>query len=168
MGRLELNSNAEDLKQILTDELELYQNLLITANRKKKFLLERFSIEFKKIVSEEEALIQQLLNLEDKRLECLKLIIGSEAQISLDNAIEAISEANLKSDLWLVGTKLKDVANEVKAVNAENQRLLEQALEITRHTINLITRVPSDGTYGPSGKERPQNRVSVGIIDRKA
>ena len=157
---------VEELKAILGEELVIYQKLLSFARDKKKLLLERFSTDLQTIVTQEEHLVQRLIDLEQLRRDLVSKIAGS-SDANLDAAVEKISEADSKSDLWLLGNQLRDVMAEIKAINDENQKLLEQALELTQYSIKLITRVPDDITYGPGGKQSPKRPGSV-LIDRKA
>lgn len=157
---------VEELKAILGEELVIYQKLLSFARDKKKLLLERFSTDLQTIVTQEEHLVQRLIDLEQLRRDLVSKIAGS-SDANLDAAVEKISEADSKSDLWLLGNQLRDVMTEIKAINDENQKLLEQALELTQYSIKLITRVPDDITYGPGGKQSPKRPGSV-LIDRKA
>lgn len=157
---------VDQLKSILDQELSIYQKLLSFAREKKKMLLEKFSTDLQTVVTQEELLVQRLIDLEQERREVVAQIAGV-ADATLDNAVEAISEADGKSDLWLVGTQLRDVVSSIKVVNDENQKLLEQALELTQYSIKLITRVPGDVTYGPAGKQAGK-RAGPSLIDRKA
>lgn len=154
------------LKSILDQELSIYQRLLDFAKEKKKMLLEKFSTELQSIVSQEEVLVQRLIDLECERREVVAQIAGT-VDATLDSAVEKVSEADGKSDLWLVGTQLRDLVNNIKTVNDENQKLLEQALELTQYSIKLITRVPGDVTYGPAGMQAGK-RAGPSLIDRKA
>lgn len=167
-GKVEnrLNQIAEELRQTLDEELGIYQRLLSLAHNKKKLLLEKFSIEFQNIVTQEEGLVQRLLTLEQSRIEHIIAIAGDK-EVTLDAALENLSSADQKSDLWMLGSQLKDVMLEVKKVNDENQKLLEQALELTQYTIKLITKVPLDVTYGPGGKQQ-QKQMPHSLIDRRA
>lgn len=156
---------VDQLKAILSDELEIYQQLHRLAGEKKKLLLEKFSTEFQSIVSKEEVLVQRLIDLEPERRECVEKISGSK-DANLDAAVEVVSEADGKSDLWMIGSKLRDVVASIKKINDENQRLLEQALELTQYSIKLITRAPKDVTYGASGTQGTKKGHS--LVDRKA
>ncbi len=160
-----MKPQIDELKQILGEELSIYQTLLQHAGAKRKLLLEKFSTELQTIVNQEEILVQRLIDLEPRRRECVAQISGSP-DANLDTAVEKIAEADGKSDIWMVGSQLRDVVKEIKAVNEENQRLIEQALELTQYSVKLITRVPADVTYGPAGK-KPGQRVGPSLIDRK-
>ncbi|MDN5278241.1 MAG: hypothetical protein PWR01_2206 [Clostridiales bacterium] len=156
---------VDQLKAILSEELDIYQKLHRLANEKKKLLLEKFSTEFQGIVSQEEVLVQRLIDLEPERQQCVKQITGRE-DANLDAAVEVVAESDGKSDLWMVGSQLRDVVASIKKINDENQRLLEQALELTQYSIKLITRAPKDVTYGAGGVQSTKKGPS--LIDRKA
>jgi len=160
-----LKVTVDQLKLILEEELNVYQQLLRLAGEKKKLLLEKFSTELQTIVSQEEILVQRLIELEPQRRECVQKITGSH-EASLDEAVEIVSEDDGKSDLWMTGSQLRDVVAQIKKANDENQRLLEQALELTQYSIKLITRAPKDVTYGATGTQTTKKGFS--LIDRKA
>lgn len=161
-----MQQSVEELKEILSEELTIYQKLRSFARDKKKLLLEKFSTDLQTIVTQEEILVQRLIDLEQLRRDLVAKIAGS-TDASLDAAIEKVADADSKSDLWLLGSQLRDLMTEIKLINDENQKLLEQALELTQYSIKLITRVPEDVTYGPGGKQSPKRPGSV-LIDRKA
>lgn len=142
--------------------------MLRLALQKKKLLLEKFSSELQVIVSQEELLVQELVDLEPVRQELVKEIT-SDDNANLDAVIEKLSESEGKSDIWMIGSNLKETLAEIKKVNDSNQKLIEQALELTQYSIKLITQVPTDVTYGAGGQKReePHHRGPA-ILDRKA
>ncbi|GAB4274100.1 MAG: hypothetical protein Kow0029_14260 [Candidatus Rifleibacteriota bacterium] len=156
---------VDQLKGILSEELSIYQQLLRLAEEKKKLLLEKFSTEFQSIVRKEEVLVQRLIDLEPERRNLVQKITGDEDS-NLDSAVEKIAEADGKSDIWIIGSQLRDVVSSIKKINDENQKLLEQALELTQYSIKLITRAPKDVTYGSTGVQGTKKGHS--LIDRKA
>jgi len=163
-----LSEQGTILKQILNEELEIYRRLLELSERKKKLLLEKFSTDLIDIVSEEEKLSARLSELGSARADCLTAIAG-QAAVKLEEVLDLIDDANLKSDLWMLGTQLKETLEKIRAINEDNQRLLEQALELTQYTLKLITAPPKEVTYRPPGQQgtQPPQRPSV-LIDRKA
>ncbi len=161
-----MKQTVEELKAVLSEELTIYQKLLSFAFDKKKLLLEKFSTDLQTIVTQEELLVQRLIDLEQLRRDLVAKVAGN-TDANLDMAVEKVADADSKSDLWLLGNQLRDVMGEIKGVNDENQKLLEQALELTQYSIKLITRVPAEVTYGPGGKQPPKRPGSM-LIDRKA
>lgn len=160
-----MKATVDQLKGILADELNIYQQLLRLAGEKKKLLLEKFSTDLQTIVTQEEILVQRLIELEPQRRDCVQKITGN-LEAGLDEAVEVVSEDDGKSDLWMTGSQLRDVVASIKKANDENQKLLEQALELTQYSIKLITRAPKDVTYGASGTQTTKKGYS--LIDRKA
>jgi len=161
-----LSKPTAQLKQALNGELGVYARLLELSEQKKKVLLGRFSTDLMKIVAEEEKCVAHLIELDDQRQEALELLTGKR-DITLDDALGLIEEADLKSDLWLLGAKLKESIQKVHDINAGNQKLLQQALELTQYTIQLITSVPRNVTYKPPGSDQKRTPISA-LIDRKA
>lgn len=162
-----MNQVAAKLRAILEEELTVYQQMRDLALQKKKLLLEKFSSELQTIVSREELLIQRLIELEPERIVCVEKITG-KADTNLDAAVEAVAESDGKSDLWMIGSQLREVVSEIKLLNDENQKLLEQALELTQYSIKLITKAPADVTYSAAGKRPDGKRLGPSLIDRKA
>ncbi|HMM59630.1 MAG TPA: flagellar export chaperone FlgN, partial [Candidatus Rifleibacterium sp.] len=100
-----MNRKVEELKEILGEELSIYRKLLQHAGDKRKLLLEKFSTDLQNIVNQEEILVQRLIELEPRRRECVAAIADT-ADANLDTAVEKISEADGKSDVWMVGSQL--------------------------------------------------------------
>jgi len=78
-----LSGQGTNLKQILSEELEIYRRLLELSERKKKLLLEKFSTDLIDIVSEEEKLSARLSELGSARADCLTAIAG-QATVKLE------------------------------------------------------------------------------------
>lgn len=160
-----MEDSIEKLKQILSQELEITRKLLELSKRKRKLLLEKFSTELLTIVSEEEQLVTHLVTLEEQRRAATAELAGNPS-LTLEQLLEHIKSADSKSDLWHLGTQLKDVGSQIRTINEENQKLLEQALELTQYTIKLIAKIPGGATYAPKGS-KPKQTISA-LIDRKA
>lgn len=158
---------VEELKNVLNEELAIYRRLLELGKSKGKLLVEKFSSELQNIVSQEEQLVQQLVDLEPRRKDCVGIITG-DPEAKLDLVTDQVSESDGKSDLWIISDSLFSVIEEIKMVNETNQRLVEQALELTQYSIKLITRAPKPVTYGPGGKSSSQMPQSRSLINRKA
>ncbi len=162
-----MDPNYRKLQEILDEELVIYRRLLELSKGKRKLLLEKFSTDLTKIVGDEEKLVQRLVELEENRLGVLFEITG-KTDGTLDQAIEKVADPNEKSDFWMLGTTLKDVLAEIKTINEGNQKLLEQALELTQYSIKLITTAPREVTYKPPGAASKARPPGPSLIDRKA
>ena len=78
-----MNENVVELKNILTEELSVYQKLLELAKDKTKLLVDRKLTELQATVEQEENLVQRLIELEPLRQEQVNAIVG-EPIIKLD------------------------------------------------------------------------------------
>lgn len=160
-----MSEQFSKLKEFIAEELAIYRQLLGLCKHKQKLLLEKFSTELLKIVSEEEKLIQRLTEVEDGRAGCVESLTG-DRNTSLDEVIEKITDTAIKSDIWIQASNLKEVIGEIRDINERNQKLLEQALELTRYSISLLTRPPREITYRPPGTK---GTASISkLVDKKA
>jgi flagellar biosynthesis/type III secretory pathway chaperone len=162
-----LQTQVEQIKSFLSEELAVYGQLLGLSKKKEKTLLEKFSSELMQIVGEEEKLVRRLAEIEQNRQGCVEEITGSR-ESTMDELCEQISDTTAKSDIWMMGTRLKDVIQEIREINERNQRLLEQALELTQYSISLLTRPAKEVTYSAPGKPRTSAVPGPSLIDRKA
>ena len=71
-----MNENVVELKNILTEELSVYQKLLELAKDKTKLLVDRKLTELQATVEQEENLVQRLIELEPLRQEQVNAIVG--------------------------------------------------------------------------------------------
>lgn len=136
------------------------------AISKRELLLKKFSEELQKIVSQEELIVQDLLALEPQRLALVEEITGNQ-NATLDE-LAGFFTGKEAGELVEIADKLKNTVYKIKDLNESNQNLLQQALELTQYSIKLITKVPSEATYGSGGKSQPKKSSLPALIDRKA
>ncbi len=160
--------NAVELRNILAEELDIYQELLELAKDKSKLLVERYPTGLQSLVEQEEGLVQQLVELEPRRQEQVVSIVG-KTTVKLEELVGKVSDEAVKTELIDIGSKLRETVEEIRVINEGNQRLAQQALEITQQTLKIMTRAPKPVTYGPRGGMRtPQPLAGRSLIDRKA
>lgn len=147
--------HAVELKNILTQELDIYLQLLALGKEKTKLMVDRKLTELQATVAQEEELVQQLIDFEPLRQEQVMAMVG-EPTVKLEVLVEKVSDEALKTELIDLGSKLREVVEEIKVINDGNQRLAQAGLEVAQHTIRIMTRVPKPATYGP-GKGQPNN-----------
>lgn len=157
---------AVELKNILTNELDIYKKLLTIARNKTKLLVDRKLSELQSTLEEEEALVQQLVDLEPLRQDCVMAMVG-EPTIKLESLVDRISDGNLKSGLISLGSMLREVVEEIRVINEGNQRLAQVGLEVAQQTIKIMTRAPKPVTYGPGVSDQNQMR-GRSLFDHKA
>ncbi len=162
-----MNQNAVDLKNILAKELNIYQELLKLAKDKTKLLVDRKLTELQTSVEQEEGLVQQLVELEPLRQEQVMAIAG-EPVIKLEVLVEKLSDEGIKTELIDIGSKLREIVEELKVINDGNQRLAQVGLEVAQHTIKIMTRAPKPVTYGPGGSKSNNQMRGRSLFDHKA
>lgn len=160
---------AVELKNILTKELAVYEKLLAIAKDKTKLLVDRNLPELQSNLEEEENLVQQLVDFEPLRRDCVMAMVG-EPSIRLELLVNRILDENLKSELISLGSRLREVVEEIRVINEGNQRLAQVGLEVAQQTIKIMTRAPKPVTYGPGGSGVSNQNQMRGrsLFDHKA
>ena len=162
-----MNQNAVELKNILAQELNVYQELLKLAKDKTKLLVDRKLTELQASVEQEETLVQQLVELEPLRQEQVMAITG-EPVVKLEVLVDKLSDESIKLELIDIGSKLREIVEELKVINDGNQRLAQVGLEVAQHTIKIMTRAPKPVTYGPGGSKSNNQMRGRSLFDHKA
>ena len=162
-----MNQNAVELKNILAQEMNVYQELLKLAKDKTKLLVDRKLTELQASVEQEENLVQQLVELEPLRQEQVMAIAG-EPVIKLEVLVEKLSDESIKLEMIDIGSKLREVVEEIRVINDGNQRLAQVGLEVAQHTLKIMTRAPKPVTYGPGGSKNNNNMRGRSLFDHKA
>ena len=162
-----MNQNAVELKNILAQELNVYQELLKLAKDKTKLLVDRKLTELQASVEQEENLVQQLVELEPLRQEQVMAITG-EPVVKLEVLVDKLSDESIKTELIDIGSKLREIVEELKVINDGNQRLAQVGLEVAQHTIKIMTRAPKPVTYGPGGSKSNNQMKGRSLFDHKA
>ncbi len=160
-------NTIENLAKVLSQQLECYENLLTIGNSKNKLLLTRAAEELQELVTKEELIVQTLMDLEIPRKTIVKKLTN-DPDAKFDTILDAIESTEDKSKLWIVADKLNSTIEKVNDVNYKNQKLVEQALELTLHSLKLVTGAPKPTTYGPPGKTPAQLPQRRSLINKKA
>lgn len=162
-----MNQNAVELKNILAEELNVYQELLKLAKDKTKLLVDRKLTELQASVEQEESLVQRLVELEPLRQEQVMAMAG-EPVVKLEVLVEKLSDESIKTEMIDIGSKLREVVEELKVINDGNQRLAQVGLEVAQQTIKIMTRAPKPVTYGPGGSKSNNQMRGRSLFDHKA
>lgn len=162
-----MQSAINDLKGVLLQQLELYERLLAISEAKNKILLTKAVAQLQEMVSEEEVLVQDLIDLERPRRRLVKSLT-KDGDSKFEVILNLIEEPQKKVELQQIADRLNQTIERVNQSNTINQRLVEQALELTMHSLKLVTRAPKPATYGPTGKAPTQLPQSRMLINKKA
>jgi len=157
-------SLMEELINTLEMENQKYEKLLELSKRKSDVIALRDIVQLEKITDEEQIVVTDINRLDSKREEVTKDIanvINKDVEaLKLSVLIDLMGrQPDQQRKLSIVHDKLKNTVNQVKAVNENNQKLIEQSLEMVQFDLNLIRsmrQAPQTANYG-------RNAVNSGI-----
>lgn len=154
---------AEELEELLVQELEALKKLRDIAFEKTDIIVGNKVEELEKTIKIEEALINEVGLLEVGRIKLLDTWgVGIDTPIS--ELIERIPED--KEKLSLISNDLGQVLEELDLRNKLNNDLIRENLDWIDFNMNLLTSTETPTSYGKDNKEDLiQNRNS--IFDRK-
>ncbi len=147
---------AEGLIDVLTNEAELYREVLKISHEKTRIIVEGKAVELDGLNRKEQALVFQIADLEEIRE---KLVVKfaefykkSASQLTV-SIIAGMLPQEKALQLQDVLAGLSKLLNEVKEVNGLNAKLIKNSLEYIDFSINLLTGAEASGNlYGNSGQ----------------
>lgn len=156
-----------EIQRLIREEIAIFRRLLILAEDKRKLLLEKFSTDLLAIVTDEEKQAQRLVELQDARRALLERALPGNPDADLGALIDRMPDTDARAGLWMLVTERNDLVDQIRAINERNQKLLEQALELTRYSIQLLAK-PQTATYQRPGQRPATGLPGPSVIDRKA
>lgn len=169
-------SLIEELITTLTDEEELYRELLPIAKDKTDVIIKNDLESLNSITEKEQSFVEKISRLEKKRLEVISNI-GVVMDIPQKNlnftTIIKLLEGQEKEQELLrnLHDKLHSTLDKLSMLNNRNQALIEQSLSMIDFDINLIQNIkmsPATGQqYNNYSKMEVQSGAS-GLFDKKS
>lgn len=151
----------EELLQILNQQLETLENIKELTYEKTDIIISNKVEELEIITSEEEEWINNMGNIEVKRLNLLNSW-GLSPKISLTEIIAKVPEG--KEELMEIRGRLAIISGEIKERNITNSELINDNLQWLDFNMNLISDIQTPTTYG-SGNSSLESSNS--LFDRK-
>ena len=151
----------EELLEILKEQLESLENIRQLTYEKTDIIIENKIDELEIITSQEEKLINNMGNIEVKRLKLLNNW-GLSPDMSLREVIDKASEG--KEELIEIKEKLLYISSEIKERNITNNELINDNLQWLDFNMNLISDIQSPTTYGNGNV---MSKSSNSLFDRK-
>lgn len=136
-------SLIEELIDTLDSELTLYTQLLPVETRKTGIIIKNDLQALQEITTAEQNFMDEIANLEKKRMQVVKNIAlvmnKNESDIKVESIIKILGgQPQLKDRLSLIHDNLKRVVHQVMDVNNHNKSLIEQSLELIEFNMNFI------------------------------
>ena len=151
----------EELEQILSEELIIVQQLKEISFKKTDMIIGNKVEDLENTTKKEEALINQMGLLEEKRIRLLDTW-GLNVNTPISNLIDKIQED--KKELLHIIEELTISLEELSTRNILNNDLIQENLDWVDFNMNLITQAESPTSYGKGNDNKPG---STSIFDRK-
>lgn len=159
----------ERLVGVLADMLELYRELLAISNKKHEVLVKARTVELDALTKQEELLIIQIGKLETVRETVLQEIAAAThiagESVTIARLVE-LADEKFSARLHELWQQLSQVTGELKEINGQNTKLIDQALFFVNYNLNILTQNAIGPTYAAKGQEGQAARASK-LIDRK-
>jgi len=143
MESLKMNHEPmfDDLVEIITRELVLYENLLAILKNKQNAIISGNLTNLRENIREETTIVQEVLTITEKRdnyVNILNQILEISDQKPKLKTIIAKSPSDYSVKLTNLRYQLKTNLNQITMTNKENKYLLNSSIEQVRGMINLF------------------------------
>ncbi len=148
-------SLMETLVQVLDNECTMYEKLLGLSSRKTAIIVSGDLKALAEITDEEQCVIGKIQRLEKERIvamENIASVLNKDVDsLKLTDLIEILEKRPQdQKSLATQRDRLRNVAENVRRVNGQNQELLTSSLEMVRFEMNIIQasrRAPQTANY---------------------
>lgn len=165
-----MNPLIEELKQVLTEELEIYKTIHEYALKKTDIITSGKINELDKLTQIEQTLIIKIGKLEDKREEVIEKI-GKKLNLKKDVNLSAIMPYIDKKDekeINAIRDEFVNLLNKLKDRNQINSVLIKDSLEYINFNINLLTQSTSiEGATYSKDKGKDGSIQNRNLFDKK-
>ncbi len=146
-----------------------YEKLQVIMHTKQRLLIENKNSEFQELNKEEQAFINEIEKMENKRLEISKACMpDSDGPPTLQQLLETAPE-DVRESLELNAVKLMEQLNGIASANRGVYELINEAMNFVNFQLNLLgTEQEKVTIYEGSGKMRDQKPKMKGIFNQKA
>lgn len=153
-----------DLRQSLLTEVDLLEQAVELAERKRQTLVTNDLPALSALLPEEEALAQRLQEIEFALTRTIGILAGAVGAGSLGELIAA-AECPNREDLQPLYQQMVLRLAGLQQANEQNRLLIEQSLAFVDFSLKLFTSSNNDPAYNSSGKATEQRTPR--LIDRK-
>jgi len=158
------------LKDALTEEKEMYKDLLSLSMQKKDILIKNDVAGLNTIVRRETEILRKIKTQAKYRttmLEGFAKEAGLKERISFDTVIRELKGAE-RREMEALKEEFEGIVRDLKKRNELNNRLIETHLEYNAFCIGILTQgAPTGDTYGSTGRIQEEIKPRRGLIDQK-
>lgn len=173
--RLIVASLIEELIDVLDKELDIYQQLIPICNEKTQIIIKNDLAALQEITDKEQYAVDQISSLEHKRetiMTNIKIVINQKSEtLNLKTLIQMLEgQPKEQKALSILHDKLNSIIRQLKEINARNQTLIEQSLEMIEFNLNVIQStkmVLGNNTYTKDAAQYNAKASGTGMFDAK-
>ncbi|SCG81902.1 hypothetical protein DW1_0282 [Proteiniborus sp. DW1] len=162
---------VEELKEVLLEELNIYEEMLELTIKKTDIIANGKINDLDNITQLENSAILRLGKLEDRREKVVNNIqkqLGTEEASTITDILNKLSDADsIKQEIDNITRKLAKVLNTLKEKNDLNSLLIKDTLEYIELNINLLTNVSERGIYN-NRVQKEDTSQKISLFDTKA
>jgi flagellar biosynthesis/type III secretory pathway chaperone len=161
---------TEELREILTAELEAHERLLDLKRREREELIRGSADGLLAVVGEIEDVVSRIGKLEERRRAACGMLQGSPGvERAVTSVAETLDRFRGESDGWseTCRARFSEVLGELQRVNRENGYLVRGSLHWVNDNLRILSGGPGRGTYDGSGETKAAGRESV-LMSRTA
>lgn len=159
----------DELLQVLTETLEVYQAILTASQEKREVLVHGKVQELELLNQKEEWLILQAGKLDVRRdnlVERLAVQQGQAAGTALTE-LQSSAEPAVREQIQEIAAQFDAILSPLMTLNKLNTELIKQSLVFVNYSMNLLTQSESDNTYAPQGKSTQGASSSRRLFDQR-
>lgn len=150
-----------ELTDIMTEEKNIYDELLEISKNKKNIIVEGNVDELERITKTEQSIIIELAKLEDKRednIQRIANVIGIKPEdLTISKLVEHVDHETGKKLRDMRETMMKAL-RELKDLNALNSKLINNSMEYIEFSLGLLTSaVEIDNNYTVGAEKKGSN-----------
>ena len=151
-------SLVEELLDVMALEEKKYEDLYALSQEKRGYVVHRQIPQLEEITTREQNVSSDLKNLENKRVRILSdmsVVLGHEDEMLTVTGVIGLLSKQPKEQEALRGARdrLVRAANRMQVLNEQNEKLLQQALEMVEFDMTLAKSMrgaPETGNYNRS------------------
>lgn len=167
-------SLIEELIQTLTQEDEIYQDLIPIAKQKTQIIIKNDLEQLQKVTEREQEAVDRLTALEHKRMDVIQnigVVINRDPNTLTLRALTEILKKQPKEqkELSIINDRLKQTIQTLVEINNHNKSLINESLEIMEFNMNFIqsTRMSPGNNYTKGAKQMDLYLPTTGVFDAK-
>lgn len=162
-------SLLENLVSVLDEEDKEYQKLIILADDKTPVIVRGDIDSLGKITEDEQEIVGRIQKLEKQRAKALadiaNVVNRDVTTLKLSNLIQMLEKMpDQQSKLVDVHERLKKTIDSLKTINAKNQMLIEDKLEMINFNLDMITALKTAPQTANYSKDAYTSGDKLGVL----